>query len=295
MNEVAAIVVTYNRKELLKKCIKKLQNQTVPLDILVIDNGSTDGTAELFDNKEEFIRYFNTGSNLGGAGGFNYGMKKALALGYDFFWMMDDDTMPYDNALEELLVAKNELKEFGFLSSIAEWQDGSLCNMNIQRTSILNKNLDLGKKYNAVIMATFVSFFVSREMVEKYGFPIKDFIIWSDDLEYSRRISKDNPCYAVSMSRVVHEMKSNAKVGIENDSDDRLWRYKLVYRNEVFVFRREGIKGWIYLLLRMVYHSFKILLKTPQGKEKKIILIWKSFFDGIKFKPVIETEKEQKS
>ena len=288
MNEVAAVVVTYNRKDLLKKCVEKLQEQTVPLDILVIDNASTDGTNELFESVPENVKYFNTGKNLGGAGGFNYGMKKAYELGYKFFWLMDDDTMPYNNALEELLKAKDELKKFGFLSSIAEWVDGSLCNMNVQKTSILKKKIDLKQKYNAVIMATFVSFFISRSIVGQYGYPISDFVIWSDDLEYSRRISKNYPCYTVSLSRVVHEMKSNAKVGIENDSNERLWRYKLVYRNEVYVFRREGIKGWIYLLLRMLFHSVKIIVRAPDDKIEKIGLIWKSFFDGIKFDPKIE-------
>ena len=51
MNETLAIVVTYNRKELLKKCIHHLLNQTIQkLDILIVDNASTDGTGELVQN-----------------------------------------------------------------------------------------------------------------------------------------------------------------------------------------------------------------------------------------------------
>lgn len=288
MNKVAAIVVTYNRKQLLIQCLEKLKKQTASLDILIIDNNSTDGTCDLFESLEDDLYYFNTGSNLGGAGGFNYGMKKAYDMGYEYFWLMDDDTMPEENALEELLNADKELKTYGFLSSIAEWSDGSLCNMNIQRTSLMKKELDRHKKYNQVIMATFVSFFVKRSMIEEFGYPISDFIIWSDDLEYSRRISRKYPSYVVTLSRVIHKMKSNEKVGIESESEDRLWRYKLVYRNEVFVFRREGLKGWIYLISRMVFHSFKIILKCKDNKLKKIKLIWKSFFTGLYFNPVIE-------
>lgn len=49
MNKIAAVVVTYNRKELLKKCIQHILEQTVDsLDIVVIDNGSTDGTEKIF-------------------------------------------------------------------------------------------------------------------------------------------------------------------------------------------------------------------------------------------------------
>lgn len=292
INKTAAIVVTYNRKELLLENIQALMKQTVrnKLDIIIIDNASIDGTYESIkryvDNKE--IMYFNTGQNLGGAGGFQYGIKQAYILGYEYFWLMDDDTVPYSNALEELNEASDELMEYGFLSSVSEWIDGSLCNMNIQRTGINSKNLDYGIPFNRIIMATFVSFYFKREVVEKIGLPIKEFVIWSDDLEYSRRISKIYPCYLVTNSRVVHKMKSNNKVGIENETSDRMWRYKLMYRNEVYVYRREGIKGWIYLGLRMLLHSTRIIFKAKNKKKEKLFLIWKSFNEGLHFNPEIE-------
>lgn len=288
MKDVVAIVVTYNRKELLQQCIEKLQEQTYALDILVIDNASTDGTSELFVGCKDNVFYYNTGSNLGGAGGFNFGIKKAYDLGYDYFWLMDDDTLPYPDALEKLMAVKCEIKEFGFLSSVVEWVDGSLCNMNIQRTGLKAKKLDFNVPTNKIIMATFVSFFMSRNIVESVGLPIAEFIIWSDDLEYSRRISKQYPCYLVTSSKVLHKMGSNAKVGIESESADRLWRYKLMYRNEVYVFRREGLKGWFYLISRMLVHTFRIIIKARDNRKGKLALIWKSFFDGIKFQPKVE-------
>lgn len=292
MNNVVAIVVTYNRKELLIQCLDKLKKQSYELDILVIDNCSQDGTAELFATKIDNVHYFNTGENLGGAGGFNFGIKKAYEMGYTYFWLMDDDTLPYPNALEELMNAKNLLSEFGFLSSVAEWSDGSLCNMNIQRTGLFSKKIDYNASYNNIIMATFVSFFVCRDVVKKFGLPIKDFVIWSDDFEYSRRISKKCPCYVITTSKVVHKMNSNTKVGIERESQDRMWRYELLYRNEVYVYRREGLKGWLYLLLRMMLHSIKIVLCGKDKRINKLKLIWKSFFNGIKFNPKVETIDE---
>ena len=92
--KIAAIVVTYNRKELLKECINALLDQDYEnCDVLVIDNASTDGTenyiAEEIKNKK--VKYYNTGANLGGAGGFNYGMRKAVEEKYEYAWVMDDD------------------------------------------------------------------------------------------------------------------------------------------------------------------------------------------------------------
>ena len=83
MNKVAAVVVTYNRIDLLKQCVDALLKQNYPCDILLVNNNSVDGTEEWaleLVNKFENIKYHNTGANLGGAGGFNFGMRWAVDL-----------------------------------------------------------------------------------------------------------------------------------------------------------------------------------------------------------------------
>lgn len=289
---IVAVVVTYNRKNLLIKCIECLRNQKeYKTDILVIDNGSTDGTYELLLGSIERgeILYRNTGENLGGAGGFNFGIKEAVNLGYDYIWLMDDDTLVSDSALYELLIAKEKLNDnFGFLSSIVYWIDGNLCNMNRQRFSIRRKLEVVPSDIEPVMMATFVSFFVKTDTVKQVGLPIKEFFIWADDLEYSRRISMEQPCYIVPNSIVEHHMGSNNKVGIESESQDRLWRYQYLYRNEVYLYRREGIKGIIYLLARFILHNLKILFKSQSDRLIKIKVIWKSFISGFSFSPDVE-------
>ena len=103
-NRIAAVVVTYNRKELLRECIEALLVQSMnQLDILLIDNASTDGTYEYVEDlvmENDTIYYMNTGSNLGGAGGFHYGLKEAYNRGYDYMWIMDDDTIATPDALK---------------------------------------------------------------------------------------------------------------------------------------------------------------------------------------------------
>ncbi|MCR5226131.1 MAG: glycosyltransferase family 2 protein [Eubacterium sp.] len=290
-NEVVAVVVTYNRKELLSICLDKLLTQSSRCDILVIDNGSTDGTKEYINDKIEkgLVLYKNTGDNLGGAGGFNYGLKQAVKEGYKYAWIMDDDTFPFNDSLEKLLKADRELDgTYGYLSSVALWTDGSLCNMNYQRVTPYKLIESIPEQMLPIVMATFVSFFVRIEVIKEIGLPIADFFIWADDLEYSRRISMKYPCYLVPDSRVEHHMASNNKVGIEAESEDRLWRYKYLYRNEVYVFGREGIKGYIYLLLRFCLHNFRIITKAKECKKEKLKAIRQSFFGGFKFNPDIE-------
>lgn len=296
MKKVVAVVVTYNRKELLKECIHALLNlEDETCDILIVDNASTDNTKEyineLIDSKR--VYYHCTDKNLGGAGGFRVGMELAVQKGYSYIWLMDDDTIVQKDTLFHLVEMDKKLNsKYGFLSSVAYWTDGSLCNMNRQKVTMNETFNQFEKSFESIIMATFVSFFVKADIIREVGLPISEFFIWADDLEYSRRISMKYPCYVVTNSKVTHKMGSNAKVGIEQDSEDRLWRYKYLYRNEVYVYGREGIKGYIYLFLRVILHVVRVLFKSNSSRIKKIEVLLKSFYSGFSFKPEIEFVKE---
>ena len=101
--KIVAIVVTYNRCKLLEECIEALLNQLYDgLDVLVVDNNSDDGTEDFIKKKyknNKRIIYKNTHANLGGAGGFNFGMKEAIKLKYNYLWLMDDDTIVKEDSL----------------------------------------------------------------------------------------------------------------------------------------------------------------------------------------------------
>lgn len=287
MVNVAAVVVTYNRKQLLQQCVEKLKNQTVPLNILIIDNASTDGTSIMFNNQDSYIRYFNTGSNLGGAGGFSFGIKKAVELGYEYLWILDDDTMPTATALEEFLKRDNDLNgKYGFLSSKVLWKDESICTMNIQKMSKW-KQLRSYDKGCLIQYASFVSLFMRAETVKKVGLPYKEFFIWADDWEYTRRISKEEKCYYIPSSVVHHWCNNNVGANIITAESDRMERFKYMYRNDVVMYRQDGIEGNIYLFIRNLVHRFRIL-KDGKIVKEKFKLISTATKEGKKFYPKIE-------
>lgn len=289
--KVIAVIVTYNRKELLKECINALLQQDYNnCDILVVDNASTDGTKdfileELQNNK---VHYENTGSNLGGAGGFNFGMKKACELGCDFIWVMDDDCIVHKNSLIELINADKELNgNYGFLSSKVLWKDGSICKMNIQKRKFSKWLKDFETNNQKIAMASFVSLFLKTSIVKEIGLPIKEFFIWTDDWEYTRRISRKYNCYYISKSVVTHKSKQNEGASIAT-VDDRLERFNYLYRNDVVLYRREGLKGWFLLYIRLILHKVRILKSNKIDKKERIKLINKAIKEGKKFNPNIE-------
>lgn len=289
-NSVVAIVVTYNRRALVMECVQCLIRQTAPKDILVIDNGSIDGTdralAPLAENGA--IRYQNTGRNLGGAGGFQYGIRLAIRLGYETLWIMDDDSMPEPEALQTLLDAASALGEYGFLSGRAVWTDGSLCRMNIQRDLRMNNLVDFSLPRVPCGAATFVSLLLPARVVREVGLPIGEFFIWADDLEYTRRISRRYPCYVIPASVTVHKCATNNGGNISTDEAARIERYRYAYRNEVYVYRREGLRGFMRLLLRTPLHILRVLVKSRDRRFERIRVILGGTLKGLSFHPEIE-------
>ena len=294
---VAAVIVTYNRKELLEQCINHiLQQDGAVCDILVIDNHSTDGTKDQIQSYIDAgqVDYTDTGANLGGAGGFAFGIYRAAEKGYDRIWVMDDDCMPEKDALAALLRADRDLnEEYGFLSSRVLWKDGSLCDMNLQRETLTRDLKGFDRRLQPVVMASFVSLFLKRETVLEFGLPIKEFFIWTDDWEYTRRISRESPCYAVADSTVVHLSKSNIGANIVTESAERLDRFDYLYRNDVYLYRREGFRGFAYETVRLSGHCLRILLKAKDHKKERLQKIIGGTRKGLSFHPSIEMISEE--
>ena len=288
MNDVAAIVVTYNRKVILQQCLDKLQNQTIPLDIIVVDNASTDGTEELFKTHATNIFYYNTGSNLGGAGGFNFGVRKGVEAGYRYLWLMDDDTFPTPTALKNLLSADEQFSgNYGFLSSKVNWKDtGKTCRMNWQKVTKWRyvKNFD---RLQRIQYASFVSCFIRAEIVKSVGLPYKEFFVWADDWEYTRRISKTYESYYIPFSIVEHWSNSNVGADIIKADLNRLDRFKYMYRNDVCLYRLDGVEGAFYLFVRTILHLTRIIFKATD-KQKKVVLMFRALRVGLKFYPEVE-------
>lgn len=293
MNEklrVAAVVVTYNRLPLLQQCLRALAAQSAHLEaIWLIDNASTDGTQTAVQAMHlENLVYRNTGKNLGGAGGFAYGVKEAAMAGYDALWLMDDDTIPEREALQNLLECDRELEgKYGWLSSRALAPDGTDQPMNRQRKTPYTDVEGYTENQVPAVMASFVSLFLRTDIVKKFGIPIADFFIWSDDWEYTRRISKELPCYVASESRVVHAMKNPGTVNIATDVPARWERYRYFYRNDVVLYRREGIRGWLWLLAKDLWHTVQVVLDSRGSRCARISIIWKGFAEGVRYRPRI--------
>lgn len=293
-NPTAAVVVTHNRIDLLRQCVAQLENQTCACDILIVDNASTDGTAQWLESQPD-LHCRNTGANLGGAGGFNLGMRWAVEAGYDYVWVMDDDCLPQPDALEKLLEADSVLEgNYGWLSSVALWTDGSECRMNRQKLNKRFYEFSPLLKYGLVQaeQATFVSLFLRGETIRRVGLPIKEFFIWGDDIEFTRRIAVRGglPCFMAGQSQVVHATKTNVGSNVALDDVERIGRYFYAFRNEAYLYRQEGMKGRIYCFAKRC-RDFLRILRYGKQKWPRLQVLFRGIWAGFLFQPKVEETK----
>lgn len=293
--KVAAIVVTFNKVAFLSKNIEHLLNQDTTIEeIIIVDNASTDDTetymTSLAANNPK-INYQRLTKNIGGAGGFSHGIKTAFDNPViDYAWVMDDDTMPRNNSLTTLLdAAHNRLADnFGFLVSNTRWTDGHAALMNVPETTS-DWNDRVADNLVGIKTGTFVSFMTSRKVVSELGLPIKEFFIWSDDLEFSSRISKRYPSYLVTDSLVDHEMAKNQGVKFLEETDvNRLGRYTYSFRNKMYIERRDGHKGYLRYKVSLLLLMLTLPFKSVDFKWQKERILLKGFNQGLFFKPTVE-------
>jgi len=207
---VCAVVVTRDRRELLRRCLRALSSQQRrPDEILVVDNDSCDGSGEMVSAEFPEIRVLRLDSNVGGAGGFHRGMSWAHARGYDWLWLMDDDTIVCDDTLEALL--RGAARAPGgpplLIASQVRWKDERLHPMNspVPRWRWRGELAEgIARGLLLLRYATFVSIAVHRSAIDRFGLPLEHYFIWGDDVEYTARVLRGEPGYLVPESVAYH-------------------------------------------------------------------------------------------
>lgn len=207
---VCAVIVTRDRHELLRRCLVALASESRPPDgVLVVDNASSDGTAEMVSSEFPAAELLLLSTNVGGAGGFAQGVSRAYTQGYDWLWLMDDDTMVNGHTLAALLAgaarAPGGLPTL--VASDVRWKDGRPHPMNVPVPRWRwRRELAEGISDGLLLLryTTFVSVAVHRRAVERSGLPLEHYFIWGDDVEFTARILRDERGYLVPESVVYH-------------------------------------------------------------------------------------------
>ncbi len=218
MPNICAVVVTFNRKQVLAEELRTiLAGELLPEKILVVDNASTDGTMEFL--QETFgsaVTVLRLPRNVGGAGGFKAGIAAAVAEKHDFIWVMDDDHILEPPVLRRLYESLEKYQaDVAGPVLLSPARDGSLAWEMGPGTVGYRDYPSLVRDFGTSgtipqVPATFNAVLYRRSVFEKVGLPDERLFIRGDEIDFGLRLQQHNiKAFAVTDALVYHPIATN--------------------------------------------------------------------------------------
>jgi GT2 family glycosyltransferase len=259
---VVAVIVTFNRCALLERSLAAVRNQSrAPDRVVVVDNASTDDTGRLLSSAPD-VDVVRMRHNIGGAGGFAAGVDRALTLGAEAIWLLDDDTVPTVDALAALCDVRRSYRppaqgaatparEPVVVASRVVWggppdaggagtAEGLVGRDHPMNTPRVKPGVRAPERAAAeavggfpIRSASFVSVLIDAATVRQRGLPVADYFLWNDDFEYTTRLIRGHHAVACPRSIAVHHTVTFGTT--DADPGDRFY-YEV--RNKVWLFSR---------------------------------------------------------
>ncbi|MCW3160393.1 glycosyltransferase family 2 protein [Chryseobacterium oryctis] len=220
MQKVYFIIVTYNAMKWAERCFTSLRNSCIPVQSIVIDNGSVDGTQEYIKTNFPEVDFIQSEENLGFGKANNIGIEKAYKEGADFFYLMNQDAWIYPESIQQLLDVYNSHpsnKEIGILSPMH--LDGTEKYLDIFLDKYIATNFEKTrlisdlyfqslKSYYEISFINAAHWFIPRQTIEVVGGFNPYFFHYGEDNEYVNRIHfHKKKILLAPKSKVVHDGK----------------------------------------------------------------------------------------
>lgn len=272
IDKIAAVVVTYNRLELLKKVINALREQTHKIDkIIIVNNSSTDGTKEWLELQHDLEVI--TQSNLGSSGGQYTGSFFAYQSGYDWVWQMDDDVVADKYCLENLL--KYAKPDFVVvpkrIASNGEvfYNDTKELNMTNPFKSIWKSIVSKDDFENKdVVYAEGITYegpLFHKSVFTRVGFAERKFFIIGDDTEYAIRLKKNSIKTAIINDAIFYRQLPVSENGHKFD-----WKTYHIIKNLIAMDVLHG--SFSVRILRPFGYTIKWLTRCKSFKDIKVVI-----------------------
>jgi len=224
MPKVSVIIITYNAMKWAERCFSSLKSSSVPVECIVIDNGSTDGTQNFIKTHFPEVDFIQSEKNWGFGKANNIGIEKAYKNGADFFYLMNQDAWIYPDSLEKLLNVYEKHpnpKEIGILSPMH--LDGSEQLLDVFLDKYIAHNFEKTRLISDLYFQKLKPFYemsfinaahwlVPRNTVETVGGFNPYFFHYGEDIEYVNRVHfHQKKILLVPDSKVVHDGKQNLR------------------------------------------------------------------------------------
>lgn len=295
INKTTILIITYNRSELLLKCLESCIKQSTQSDhILIYDNGSNSnhsntilkfiGNQKVISFNEDFkktfyfrennITYYRKKENNGPAPAFRNGLKLSLKFNSKFIWVMDDDALPANNALQKLLV--NNSYDLSNCLVLNEKNKDELCFSLYDKENEVAINLKSESIYyskNNIINGwahTFNGSLLRSSAIKKIGLPLKELNGWGLEVEYLYRLINSGFKVATIVNSEIYHPKSRLKYIYVFKNirylDLPVKKFQIYYTSFFYILLKYNLKKFIKvfvltnfaLLLKLEFHKFFI-------------------------------------
>ena len=291
--KIAVVIVTFNGETWIRKNLNSLLNSNYPIDIIIVDNSSTDetiniikefGTIELIQNK----------SNLGFGKANNIGIDWALKKGFDAIFLLNQDTWIYEKTILNLAEALFENSNLGIVSPIHYSADESTFDENFNTYFNRFKKEDDSETIRRVPFINAAAWLVSKECFSKIGYFDPIFNHYGEDRNFCDRMKYHGfkigvvKNAAICHDRIIKlssdkiELQSkylilNELINCNNSLLNSLFLgLKSVFGLTKFHFSKQGTLKTISLFLKLLLYYFNLLLKI-----RMILQIRKNSIQGI--------------
>ncbi len=287
------IIVTYNAMKWAEKCFSSLRKSSVPVQTIVVDNGSTDGTQDYIKTHFPEVEFIQSAENLGFGKANNIGIERAYKNGADFFYLMNQDAWLFEDSIQELLNVYNsydDKEEIGILSPMH--LDGTEKKLDIFLDKYIGKNFEnrlISDLYcqtlNAFYEIAFVNaahWLIPKSTIETVGGFNPFFFHYGEDNELVNRVHyHEKKILLCTKSKVVHDGKQQLGKVQNTDFTTFQLQTKIMnpaiensYRNENYALQQSIFKNLAFGHFSQA-KKLSNELKTIKKQKKQLLDIQK--------------------
>ena len=183
MLKIATIIVTYNAERWIKRCIDSISNSSLSSDIFLVDNASTDQTMSVL-HKEKCYEIITLDKNYGFGYANNLALKEALMMGFDYFFLVNQDVYIEQETLVQLTTFLEKNPTVGIACPIQ--YNGKGEKIDFLFDDYISKSLDKGE-YFETHFANAAAWLISKKCLEKVGYFHALFPHYGEDVNYCNR------------------------------------------------------------------------------------------------------------
>lgn len=280
MVKVCVILVTYNGDKWLRRSLNSLLNSTIELNIIIVDNGSSDETINITKKEYNYknIHLVQTKENVGFGEGNNIGIKLGQDSNADYFFLLNQDASISPNTIEEMIKIHKTNYDFGLLSPIHLNGSGEKLDFLFERYIAPVKDKLINESEVKILEVPFVNaaaWLIPASTIDRVGFFESKFFMYSEDNNYVDRLLYHNLKLGVCTNCFIfHDREQTTKTPSEKNY---LNRKKSTYYRLLFNPRLNIIISFILGNIYLYFHAIKKVLQCKSDLAIKLIALSISF------------------